>query len=146
MVDETAGLKAEDQAAREERGETSRAILSLLAEGRTHRQILSAHPTLSLDDIQAAAGEALRMMELGERREDRVARVRRRHAHAFEPWSDKEDVRLRFEFEAGASVAALSRAFGRPPGAIRMRLEKLGVDPRRGKAPAATEGGRHTSR
>lgn len=112
--------------------DTHRAILYFLAEGQTTQRILKENPELTKDDIQAAASEALRALELGETREARIARVRRTHAHAFEPWTAKEDVHLRFEFEAGATIAALSRAFGRPPGAIRMRLDKLGIDPRRG--------------
>ena len=114
--------------------ETSRAILYLLSIGESTDAILRAHPKLGPEDLQAAAAEALRALELGESREARVARVRETHPHAFEPWSAREDDELVTEFRAGATVAALARAFGRPPGAIRMRLEKLGVDPRRGKA------------
>lgn len=113
--------------------ETHRAILYLLSIGETPDAILRAHPKLTREDVQAAAAEALRALELGETREQRVARVRARHPHAFEPWTPDEDRALSEEFRAGATVAALSRAFGRPPGAVRMRLEKLGIDPRRAK-------------
>jgi hypothetical protein len=118
--------------------DTTRAILFFLSEGRSPRQILAEHPELAEDDIPAAAAEALRVLELGETREDRIARVRRKHPHAFEPWTQGEDKQLVDEWRAGAPLAALARAFGRPSGAIRMRLEKLGEDPRRAKKePAA---------
>lgn len=109
----------------------SRAILLLLSEGRTCEDILRERPDLTRDDIRAAAAEALRIAEEGEPRADRVKRVRREHPHAFEPWTPIEDRMLVAEFHAGASIAALGRAFGRPPGAIRMRLQKLGIEPRR---------------
>ena len=114
--------------------ETSRAILYLLSVGARPDDILRAHPCLAPEDIQAAAGEALAALEAGESREARVQRVRARHPHAFEPWTRIEDAQLAEEFHHGASVAALSRAFGRPPGAVRIRLHRLGIDPRR-RAP-----------
>lgn len=120
--------------------ETARAILYLLYEGHDVPEILDLHPTLTRDDVARAAGEGLAALEGAaaprvETREERVARVRQTHPNAFAPWSPDEDRRLREEFDAGAGVAALARAFGRPSGAIRMRLEKLGVPPRR-RAPS----------
>ena len=116
--------------------DTPRAILALLAEGRSTTAILRQHPGLGPEDIQEAAAIALGVLEGGESRAERIARVRRTHPHAFEPWSSIEDAQLQDEFVGGASVAALSRAFGRPPGAIRQRLERLGVDWRRARKPA----------
>lgn len=113
--------------------ELARAILLLLREGRTCEDILRERPDLTRAHIQAAAGEALRLAEAGESRAERVARVRRRHPHAFEPWTDLEDRLLVEGFLEGTPIAALGRTFGRPPGAIRMRLQKLGHEPRRSR-------------
>lgn len=113
---------------------TTLAILGLLAEGATLDDIYDDHPALTPLDVQAAASEALRALTEAPRvetREERVARVRERHPHAFEPWTERDDAHLVAEFAHGATVAALARAFGRPPGAIRQRLEKLGVAWRR---------------
>ena len=117
--------------------ETSRAILYLLSVGATPDDILRAHPGLTREDVQAAAGEALAALETSEAREARVRRVRARHAHAFEPWTPTEDAQLAEEFRHGASVAALARAFRRSPGAIRLCLQRLGIDPRRRARRAA---------
>lgn len=111
--------------------EMARAILYLLSTGHSPEDILRQRPDLTRDDVNAAVAEALRIVEAGEPRADRVARVRRQHANAFEPWTPIEDKLLVEEFQAGASIAALGRAFKRPPGAIRMRLQKLGHEPRR---------------
>lgn len=105
--------------------DTSRAILAMLSEGLSTQQILRQNAPLTPLDIQSAAAEALAMLEAGESRAQRVARVRRVHPRAFEPWSDEDDADLAENFRAGARVADLARATGRPPGAVRMRLEKL---------------------
>jgi hypothetical protein len=123
--------------------DTVRAILYFLGQGHSPRRILAENPDLDEEDVRAAAMEGLRALEeeravvasapRPESRAERIARVRLKHPNAFAPWSESEDADLQQEFANGASVAALSRAFGRPTGAIRMRLEKLGVDPRRAK-------------
>lgn len=112
--------------------DTTRAILFFLSEGCSTHQILAENPELGPDDIQAAAAEALRVIEVGETREDRIERVRQKHPHAFEPWTPEDDRDLLAEWTNGASLAALSRAFGRPTGALRMRLEKLARGPSEG--------------
>lgn len=115
--------------------DTTRAILFYISEGLSTKQILAENPELAAEDIQAAGAEALRVIEAGESREDRIARVRQKHPHAFEPWTPKDDQDLLAEWTHGASLAALSRAFGRPTGALRMRLEKLSRDPKASLTP-----------
>lgn len=116
----------------------TRVILGLLASGHDVPEILKLHPDLSRNDVARAVGEGLAALEgtLGgrvETRAERIARLRVKHPRAFEPWNAQEDAALVEEFRAGATVAALGRAFGRPAGAIRMRLQKLGEEPRRGR-------------
>ncbi|QBQ56237.1 hypothetical protein [Nitrosococcus wardiae] len=48
-------------------------------------------------------------------------------ARAGQPWSDKEDLFLRRSFENGISIGELSSRHLRTKGAIRSRLEKLGL-------------------
>ncbi|HUR70011.1 MAG TPA: hypothetical protein VM370_12260 [Candidatus Thermoplasmatota archaeon] len=110
--------------------ETSRAILYLLYEGRTFDEIFQLHPNLTVLDVSRAAGEGLRALEeeakaRPETREERIARVRLRHARAFTPWTEDEDARLALRWREGASIAELSRALERPRGALTMRLEKV---------------------
>lgn len=109
----------------------ARAILLLLSEGQTLEDILRQRPDVTRDDIRAAAAAALQLAERGESRQDRIDRVRKLHPHAFEPWTEIEDKLLVDAWRDGARIPALAKTFGRPPGAIRTRLQKLGHDPRR---------------
>lgn len=111
-----------------------RALLRSLADGTPPGDALRALEGASPRDVAAAAREALAALDAGTGRDARVARVRARHPHAFEPWTAEDDRLLAEEWRMGAPVAALSRAFGRPPGAIRLRLQRLGHDPRRRRA------------
>lgn len=114
--------------------DTTRVVLFHLSEGLDVKRILRVHPSLTRADVQRAAAEALAALETGESREACIARVRRTFPQAFQPWSDAEDGRLMEAFAAGAPLAAIARDHGRPPGAIRARLEKrLGPDWRAGR-------------
>ena len=69
--------------------------------------------------------------EAGGRQEDReeiVERARARNANAFSQWTGDEEALLRERFEQGWPVERIAASHGRSPRAIRMRLEKLGVD------------------
>ena len=52
---------------------------------------------------------------------------RREHPRAYEKWSPEDDERLKEMYAAGHSVAELAKHFGRNNGAIRSRLNKLGL-------------------
>ena len=58
-----------------------------------------------------------------------VDEKRRTHPHAYEPWTDEEDQRLRAESGHGLSIDQLAQAHGRTATAIRARLELLGLTP-----------------
>lgn len=58
-----------------------------------------------------------------------VEEIRQSHPKAYEPWTSKEDERLRDMLQAGRSVSELATDFGRQPGAIQSRLRKLGLGP-----------------
>ena len=114
--------------------ETSRAILYLLYEGRTFDEIFQMHANLTVLDVSRAAGEGLRALEeeataRPETRDERIARIRLRHARAFLPWSEEEDARLALRWHEGVSVAELCRILERPRGAITMRLDKITAKP-----------------
>jgi hypothetical protein len=53
--------------------------------------------------------------------------VRMVHGQAYERWSDVEEQALRSRLDEGASMAQLVQEFGRGRGAIRSRLNRLGV-------------------
>ena len=58
---------------------------------------------------------------------ERMAKLREKHPKAYMPWTQDEDDALTIQFSKGVTQAQLSKDFGRQPGSIRMRLEKLGL-------------------
>ena len=58
---------------------------------------------------------------------DRMAEIRKTHPNAYMPWTEDEDDALIIQFKKGVTQKQLSKDFGRQPGSIRMRLEKLGL-------------------
>jgi hypothetical protein len=56
-----------------------------------------------------------------------VARIRERHPNAYARWAPEDDERLARLFGEGLTVDLLAAEFGRNYGAIRSRLNKLGL-------------------
>lgn len=56
-----------------------------------------------------------------------VEEIRKRYPRAYEKWTDEENKDLENEFKKGRSVIKLAELFQRQPGAIRSRLNKLGL-------------------
>ncbi len=60
-----------------------------------------------------------------------VDAIRREYPNAYAPWTDEEIARLQRFYHSATSLAELSEHFGRQPGAIVSRLNRLGLDPDR---------------
>ena len=58
---------------------------------------------------------------------DHLAEIRKTHPRAYEPWTESEERELERLNGAGLSVAELAARFSRRPGAIRSRLNRLGL-------------------
>jgi len=56
-----------------------------------------------------------------------IEKIREQYPKAYTKWSSEDDELLQNKYDAGISVAELSQFFQRQPGAIRSRLEKLGI-------------------
>lgn len=56
-----------------------------------------------------------------------ISEIKKRFPRAYERWSDEEDHTLKTSFSEGADISEQSALLGRQPGAIRSRLEKLGL-------------------
>jgi len=56
-----------------------------------------------------------------------LEKIRQQYPKAYTKWSSEDDELLQNKYDAGVSVAELSQFFQRQPGAIRSRLEKLGI-------------------
>lgn len=106
--------------------ENSRMILQFLAEGCTVEEVFWHFPSLDYQDIGLAAQEALRGLK-STTYSQRMDRVKLRYPKAYARWSEDEQELLQREFRAGNSVQALAELLNRQPGAVRIRLEKLGL-------------------
>ncbi len=53
--------------------------------------------------------------------------LREVHPNAYRPWTDEDDAELQEMFEDGKPPSVIAKRFGRKPGAIHMRLIKLGL-------------------
>ncbi len=56
-----------------------------------------------------------------------VNEIRKEHPSAYAKWTSDEDQQLAEKFKAGASISVLARSHNRKEGAIRSRLQKLGL-------------------
>jgi DNA-binding NarL/FixJ family response regulator len=104
------------------------AVLKLIADGHSYDQILAAYPALTYLDIFGAAQEALIIAgEAGTTRQQRLRRIRAKHPRAYEKWSEEEDQQLRQLVQAGMKEKDIAAQLQRQLGAIRSRMEKLGL-------------------
>jgi hypothetical protein len=55
----------------------------------------------------------------------KLAKMRESYPNAYLPWKDLDDLRLVKKFTEGSTVKQISTDFGRHPGSIKARLEKL---------------------
>ena len=60
-----------------------------------------------------------------------VDAIRREYPNAYAPWTDEEIARLQRFYPSATSLAEMAEHFGRQPGAIASRLNRLGLDPDR---------------
>ena len=56
-----------------------------------------------------------------------IKEIRQKYPKAYEKWTDNEDIHLKNEFNQGKKINELADIFQRKPGAIRSRLQKLGL-------------------
>lgn len=111
---------------------TALRVLGLIAEGRSYDQIC-LEMEISYIELFGAVRCALNHLQVTETAdvsktsETPIGRSRRKHPRAYEPWSLEEDARLRILWNDGESVRSIAHLFGRQEGAIRSRLDKLGI-------------------
>lgn len=107
----------------------SKNILELIAKGNDYSQILSKYPQHTYLDIFNSAKEALELLASSSDSayQERLLKIREKHPRAYEPWEEIEDNRLTTLFTANTPVREISEIMGRQEGAIRSRLQKLGL-------------------
>jgi uncharacterized protein (DUF433 family) len=120
-------------------------VLRMISEGYSYDQILQARPGLTMGDIMASAELARQVIEQVQNEQGQVAvnhaikfvftggkfasldKVREKHPRAFAPWTTREDNELAEMFKRGGKIEEIARRHRRRPGAIRARLQKLGL-------------------
>ena len=120
-------------------------ILKSLSRGLSPEQIIKEHNQLSLADVLATIQLATNMMEqyvtsegtikiegeinliAKQSRILNVSKLRQAHPRAYEPWTKDEINNLNLMFRQGVGMKDMSEKIGRGEGAIKVRLEKLGL-------------------
>ena len=101
------------------------AVMEMIAQGRSYEQILHACPALTYRDIFDAAHEVLSKTK--SRGASRIAKIRRRHARAYQKWTPEEESQLQKLILDGRTVAQIAGRLQRQRGAIRSRIIRLGL-------------------
>jgi len=120
-------------------------VLGLIAEGYSYDRILTASPALTMGDIMASADLARQVVEQLEDEHDNIEihhsikfvfsqgkfvsleKLRKKYPRAYQPWTVRDDNQLAEMFKKGARINDIAGQLQRQPGAIRVRLEKLGL-------------------
>lgn len=120
-------------------------VLKALSRGLTPEQIVKQYEQLTLVDILATIQLAANVIEQyvtseglikieGEvnliaknSRLINVSKMRQTHPRAYEPWTADETNSLNVMFRQGVSLKNMAETLGRGEGAIRARLEKMGI-------------------
>jgi len=71
--------------------------------------------------------KALEFMKSGINQSYEVEQIRRQYPKAYVKWTEDEDMQLKNEYTQGKAISELAVTFQRQPGAIRSRLQKLGL-------------------
>jgi DNA-binding NarL/FixJ family response regulator len=111
----------------------SRQILEAIAKGQSYDQILAENSDWTYRDIFAAAEEALALLSSGtaaKSYDERMQAIQHEHPRAYSAWKTEGDESLRRLFASGKHVKEIAALLYRQPGAIKSRLEKLGLKPR----------------
>ncbi len=120
-------------------------VLRLIAEGYSYDQILRANPKLTMGDIMASAELARQVVEeLEDEHGDieighsirfvfskgkflSLEKLRQKYPRAYTEWTAREDNELAEMFKRGGRIDDIAAQHQRQPGAIRARLQSLGL-------------------
>ena len=118
----------------------------MIAAGMDTMEIISKRPQLNSADIQASARIACQILkdyvtsdneieisqkiELSARRGRLINlnKIREQYPRAYEPWGDNEDNQLLELHRHNTRLEEIARIHKRNIGAVKKRLEKLGID------------------
>ena len=84
---------------------------------------------LRVDDTPTQQKRAKADAEAGQSKAYSMEEIRKEYPKAYEPWTAEADEELQRLYNTAPSIAQLAVHFGRRPGAITARLNRLGLDP-----------------
>ena len=126
-------------------------VLDMMSQGFAYNQILEKFPELSLGDVLVSAKFAADFIRQyitadetieveGEivvaahnRRIINLTEIRKEHPRAYEKWEPPEDNELTAFYRNGKKIDEIAGLLQRQPGAIRSRLDKLGLREPKGR-------------
>ncbi len=81
----------------------------------------------SVKGFRETVNEACSIIEklAGGRQEEEIKEIRKTHPRAFMKWEDDEEAKLEKLFKKGVEIEDLSKEFGRSPGSLLARLERM---------------------
>ena len=83
---------------------------------------------LRVDESERQKMQGKPEADIGQSESYSVEEVRKEYPNAYQPWTAEADEELRLLYEKASSVAEIAAQFGRRPGAITSRLNRLGLD------------------
>lgn len=120
-------------------------ILDMISRGLSYYQILLSDSRLTLGDIMVTAKLAKELIDNFVTPEHTIivdssieiiatggkihnlSRMREEHPRAYMKWTESEEAQLTELFHAGKGITEIAKALQRKRGAIKSRLEKLGL-------------------
>ena len=115
-----------------ELSDKSRHILELISKGHSYGQILLLNSTYTYLDIFKSAKEVLDICTSLEddisAHEKRINEIREKYPNAYEKWTEEQERILMNLYDQGVPVHAIATTLKRQSGAIRSRIQKLGLD------------------
>ncbi len=137
-------------------------VLDMISQGFGYNQILEKFPELSLGDVLVSAKFAADFIRQyitadetieveGEivvaahnRRIINLTKIRKEHPRAYEKWEPSEDNELTAFYRNGKKIDEIAGLLQRQPGAIRSRLDKLGLTKPKDRVPRTPEAPKDT--
>ena len=126
-------------------GITVTQVLEDIAEGHAFHQIVERYPKLTISDIMISAKFAADLIAQHVKAENiieingaivlrannsrivNLAEIRKEYPRAYEKWEPNEDNELASLFKSRLPFEDMAKALKRQPGAIRARLDHLGL-------------------
>ncbi|WP_342304379.1 UvrD-helicase domain-containing protein [Methanolobus sp. ZRKC5] len=93
--------------------------------GPIFKELKSCYNSISENPVEE---ELKPESEPSDKKSSLIEKAQEKNLKAYEPWNRTDELRLINDYSSGKKVSELAKKYGRSPGAIKKRLEKLGLD------------------